>query len=48
MTYSLLINETWTCMFKGDCEDARKHAKKVDAKEIRLYSNGRYLGQVNF
>lgn len=46
MTYSLLINEIWTCMYAGDCEEARKHAKKVRAKKIRLYIDGRYIGEV--
>lgn len=46
MTYSLLINRTWTCMYAGNCEEAREHAKQVDAKEIRFYIDGRYIGQV--
>ncbi len=47
MTYSLLtINGTWTCMYTGDPEEAREHAKKIGAKIIRFYIDGRYVGEV--
>jgi len=34
-------------MYAGDCHEARQHAKAAGATEIRLYSNGRYIGPVS-